>query len=507
MSKIAIYLRLSEEDYKKTDESVSIVNQRGYIRSYIENEDSLKNSEIEEYIDDGYSATNTNRPAFLRLVDDIKGGKVGTIIVKDMSRFSRDYILLGDYLSNIFPFLKIRFIAINDCYDSINENGNGLDMDMQFKTLYYDLFSKELSEKVSNSLKQIKSQGKNTNWAAPFGYIKDPNNKYHIIIDKKTAFIVKEAFDLILRGYSCTQIANIFNEKGYITRSERKEELKLSDYTENLITGSRVKKRVWTSVCISQITRNELYTGDYVYNKYKETRIGRRKKILLPEEEWRVIHNTHEAIISREIFDEVKSIKEKRKFYVYTGKKNRSIFSDKIFCKECGRHMSFRSDGRQKKNSDKEYKYRNYFCYFCKAEKTPNNIKERDIIKRIKPKLKDFKIQNTLEEERVMEYKNVEEEILKKISILNDNLQTIYENYKKKNISKEEYLKKKTFTQDKKVLLENKLEEVKSKKIDSKKEFAGNSLDENNLLKAYVDSSIDKIIVSRTGEIEIMEKY
>ena len=433
MSKIAIYLRLSEEDYKKTDESVSIVNQRDYIRSYIENEDSLKNSEIEEYIDDGYSATNTNRPAFLRLVDDIKGGKVGTIIVKDMSRFSRDYILLGDYLSNIFPFLKIRFIAINDCYDSINENGNGLDMDMQFKTLYYDLFSKELSEKVSNSLKQIKSQGKNTNWAAPFGYIKDPNNKYHIIIDKKTAFIVKEAFDLVLRGYSCTQIANIFNEKGYITRSERKEELKLSDYTGNLITGSSVKKRVWTSVCISQITRNELYTGDYVYNKYKETRIGRRKKILLPEEEWKVIHNTHEAIISREIFDEVKSIKEKRKFYVYTGKKNRSIFSDKIFCKECGRHMSFRSDGRQKKNSDKEYKYKGYFCYFCKAEKTPNNIKERDIIKRIKPKLKDFKIQNTLEEERVMEYKNVEEEILKKISILNDNLQTIYENYKKKN--------------------------------------------------------------------------
>ena len=102
-------------------------------------------------------------------------------------------------------------------------------------------------------------------------------------------------------------------------------------------------------------------------------------------------------------------------------------------------------------------------------------------------------------------YKNVEEEILKEIAILNANLQTIYENYKRKNISKEEYLKEKTLIQDKKVLLENKLEEVKSKKIDSKKEFASNSLDENNLLKAYVDSSIDKIIVSRTGEIEIIE--
>ena len=505
MNRIAIYLRLSEEDHKKTDESVSISNQRDYTRSYIENDNSLKDSEIEEYIDDGYSATNTNRPAFLRLVDDIKGGKVETIVVKDMSRFSRDYILLGDYLSNILPFLKIRFIAINDNYDSLKEQGNGLDTDTQFKTLYYDLFSKELSEKVRSSVKQIKSQGKNTNWAAPFGYIKDPKDKYHIIIDEKTAFIVKEAFDLLLKGYSCTQVANIFNKKGYITRSERKEELKLSDYSRNFITGSKVKKRAWTSICISQITRNELYTGDYVYNKYKETRIGGRKRILLPEEEWRIIPNTHEAIISREVFDKVKRIKEKRNFGEYTGNKNRSIFSDKIFCKECGRHMSFRSDSRQKKNSDKDYKYKSYFCYFCKAEKTPNNIKERDIIELIKPKLKNFKIQNTLKEERVIEYKNVEEEILKEIAILNANLQTIYENYKRKNISKEEYLKEKTLIQDKKVLLENKLEEVKSKKIDSKKEFASNSLDENNLLKAYVDSSIDKIIVSRTGEIEIIE--
>lgn len=506
MNKVAIYLRLSDEDYNKMDESISIVNQRDYIRNYIENESSLKSCEIKEYVDDGYSGTNTNRPAFLRLIDDVKEGRVKTIIVKDMSRFSRDYILLGDYLSNIFPFLKIRFIAINDCYDSINENGNGLDMDTQFKTLYYDLFSKELSEKVRSSIRQIKSQGKNINWAAPFGYIKDPKDKHSIIIDEKTAFIVKEAFDLLLKGYSCIQVANIFNEKGYITRSERKEELKLSDYTGNLITGSEVKKRVWTNAAISQITRNELYTGDYVYNKFKETKIGGRKRILLPEEEWKILPNTHKAIISREVFDKVKKIKEKRSFGGYTGNKNRSIFSDKIFCKECGRHMSFRCDSRQKKNSDKIYKYKSYYCNLCKAEKTPNNIKEKDIIELIKPKLKDFKIQNTLNEEKVIEHKNVKDKILKEISILNSNLQIIYENYKKKNISKDDYLKEKTFIHDKKVLLESRLKELKSEKIDLKKEFDGNSLDKNNLLKSYVDSSIDKIFVSRSGEIEIVEK-
>lgn len=503
MNRIAIYLRLSEEDYKKTDESISIVNQRDYIRSYIENENSLKDSEIEEYIDDGYSATNTNRPSFLRLVDDIKNGRVGTIIVKDMSRFSRDYILLGDYLSNILPFLKIRFIAINDNYDSLKEQGNGIDTDAQFKTLYYDLFSKELSEKVRSSLKQIKSQGKNTNWSAPFGYIKDPKDKYHIIIDKKTAFIVKEAFYLLLKGYSCIQVANIFNEKGYITRSERKEELKLSDYAKNLVTGSEINKRVWTNVCISQITNNELYTGDYVYNKYKETKIGGRKRILLPEEEWKIIPNTHEAIISREAFDEVKSIKEKRKFYVYTGKKNSSIFSGKIFCKECGRPMSFRCDNIQKKSSDKEYKYKSYYCYFCKAEKTPNNVKENVIIELIKPKLNEFKVQNTVREGRTINYENIREDIQKEISVLNCNLQIIYEDYKKHSISKEEYLKEKTLIQDKKILLENRIDEFKSDIVNSEQETDSTVLDEESLLKAYVNNSIDKIIVSRAGEIEI----
>ena len=368
------------------------------------------------------------------------------------------------------------------------------------------MFSKELSEKVRSSVKQIKSQGKNTNWAAPFGYIKDPEDKYHIIIDKKTAFIVKEAFDLLLKGHSCIQIANIFNEKGYITRSERKEELKLSDYTGNLVTGSKVKKRVWTNASISQITSNELYTGDYVYNKYKETKIGGRKRILLPEEEWKIIPNTHEAIISREVFDKVKKIKEKRSFGGYTGNKNRSIFSDKIFCKECGRHMSFRSDSRQKKNSDKIYKYKSYYCNLCKAEKTPNNIREKDIIELIKPKLKDFKIENTLKKDKVIDNEKVKEDILKEISILNSNLQISYESYKKKIISEEAYLKEKSLIQDKKILLESKLEELKSEKIDSKKETDIAVLDEEGLLKAYVRSLIDKIIVSRSGEIEIVEK-
>ena len=168
--------------------------------------------------------------------------------------------------------------------------------------------------------------------------------------------------------------------------------------------------------------------------------------------------------------------------------------------------MGFRSDSRQKKNTDKVYKYRNYYCYFCKTSRTPNNVKERKIIEFIKPKLERFKIKNGVNEERMIHPENSREDLLKEIDLLNSNLQIIYENYKKHILSKERYLQEKALIQNKKEQQENKLEEVKSDKSYSHKEFNANSLDEDSLLKAYVDSCIDRIIVSRSGKIEIIEK-
>ncbi|HEK9513217.1 TPA: conjugal transfer protein, partial [Streptococcus equi subsp. equi] len=142
----------------------------------------------------------------------------------------------------------------------------------------------------------------------------------------------------------------------------------------------------------------------------------------------------------------------------------------------------------------------------CKASRTPNNVKERDIIELIRPKLDEFKLQNTEKDKKTMDYEKIKEEYLREISALNSNLQIIYENYKKNSISKEEYLRKKILVQDRKKLLENKIKELENVEDDSKKELDINNLDEDNLLKIYVDNIIDKIIASRTGEIEIIEK-
>lgn len=160
MNRVALYMRISVEEFGERIESESISSQRLLITDYLLKDNILKTYEKVEYIDDGYSGTNINRPSFTSLMEDIKQGKVSCIIVKDLSRFLRDYILIGDYLENIFPFLNIRFISINDGYDSAKEKGNGTDLDIQFKSLLYDFYSKDISDKVKSSMKIQKKQGK-----------------------------------------------------------------------------------------------------------------------------------------------------------------------------------------------------------------------------------------------------------------------------------------------------------------------------------------------------------
>ena len=501
MSKLAIYLRLSIEDYQKEGESESIHNQREYIKSYIKEHNDLTGYEVSEYVDDGFSGTNPNRPAYQRLLEDLKNNQIDSIIVKDMSRFSRDYIEMGNYLENIFPFMGIRFIAINDAYDSSKERNNGTKIDTQFKSLLYDFYSKELSQKIRGISQELKSQGKNTNGLAPFGYLKDPNNKHRIIIDEKTAFIVKEAFELILQGYSCRQIAGIFNEKGYITRSGRKEELGIISYEKSLKTGTEVKKRMWQGMTITQMTGMELYNGDYVYNKLKETHIGGRKVERLPKEEWKRVENTHEAIISKEIFLKVQEIKKQRRGENFNHRKEATdefipIFKRKVFCKECGSLMYYRGESYQLKKG--VYRYKRYYCLYCKENKRSNNIKEQTLEEAVLKRLKNAPAL-TSKENPALDTK-VNQNYIKEIEDINSSLQKEYEKYKKKELSKEEYLQEKQNLLLKKQKLEQELEkESISKPANELPDFAGGS----KITKELVDTMVEKIVVSRYGEVEI----
>jgi putative conjugative transposon site-specific recombinase len=500
MNKLAIYLRLSIEDYQKKEESESIHNQREYIKAYIKKHNDLMGYEILEYVDDGFSGTNPNRPAYQRLINDVKNNQIDGIIVKDMSRFSRDYIEMGNYLENIFPFMGIRFISINDGYDSLKEGSNGTEIDTQFKSLLYDFYSKELSQKIRDISQELKSQGKNTNGLAPFGYLKDPNDKYHIIVDEETAFIVKEAFELILQGYSCRKIARIFNEKGYITRSERKEELGITSYKKSLKTGTEVKKRMWQGMTIAQMTSMELYTGNYVYNQIKETHIGGRKSERLPKEEWKRVENTHEPIISKDVFDKVQETKQQnigKSFKKSSNKKKYfGIFGGKIFCKECGRKLFYREGSKKTRNGISEYKA--YYCDFCKANQNSNIIKEKKLEELLLDKIKNMPIKVDKGTTKLpVRGKNNHSYELESI---NSSLQKEYEKYKRKEILKEVYLQEKQKLLLKKQELEQGLE--KESIFKSANEIPDLS-DNGKITKEIVDTMVEKIVVSRYGNIEI----
>ena len=201
---IAIYIRLSAEDGDLSDEkneSNSVVNQRAYIRRFIELRPEFAGAQILEFCDDGYSGTNMERPAVRRLLEQVRQRKINCIIVKDMSRFGRDYIVVGDYLEQIFPFLDVRFIAINDSYDSKDHKyGSAGLIDVSFRNVIYDLYSKDLSEKVRSTKKQLAEKGYCVAPYAFFGYQKAPGNKHTLLVDEDAAAVVRRVFDLFTSG-------------------------------------------------------------------------------------------------------------------------------------------------------------------------------------------------------------------------------------------------------------------------------------------------------------------
>ena len=206
---IAIYLRLSREDMKneaasRKEESNSIAMQRLLLRKYIE--ENFTDYEIIEFCDDGYTGTNFDRPGIQEMLERIRNGEINCIIVKDFSRFARDYIELGAYLEQIFPFLGVRFISVNDGYDSASVQGGVADMDVNFKNLLYDLYSRDLSGKVRSSLAVRKEKGQYVSANSPFGYEKDPEDRHALLIAEDEAEVVRKIFSLTLEGRTSVEI-------------------------------------------------------------------------------------------------------------------------------------------------------------------------------------------------------------------------------------------------------------------------------------------------------------
>lgn len=355
---IAIYIRLSAEDGDLSDEkseSNSVVNQRAYIHRFIELRPEFAGAQILEFCDDGYSGTNMERPAVRQLLEQVRQRKINCIIVKDMSRFGRDYIVVGDYLEQIFPFLDVRFIAINDSYDSKDHKyGSAGLIDVSFRNVIYDLYSKDLSEKVKSTKKQLAEKGYCVAPYAFFGYQKAPGNKHTLLVDEDAAAVVRRVFDLFTSGLSTTNIARKFNTEGVLTPLQRKR-LQAVSRKWNCVDQN---KNYWTSSMVRKILDDERYTGKAIYGKTTRKKVGSSRVKAVTENQWTVVDGAFPAIVTQEVFDTAKSLNW-GSHPGSTGESSR-VFYRKIRCGHCGLAM--------------ERLQSTHPCYVCRTDRYKPDI-------------------------------------------------------------------------------------------------------------------------------------
>ncbi len=341
--KVAIYLRLSIEDgvsngkiFAGHKESNSISNQRKLLLDYINNDAELWKQEVAEFCDDGFSGTNMERPGMQELLKQVKQRKISCILVKDMSRFARDYIELGDYLNQIFPFMGVRFIAVNDHYDSREHEGSTTPLDTAFQTLLYDLYSKDISVKVKTSFQNKCANGEYVFGQVPFGYAKSETEKNVVIVNEKEAEIVRHIFSLAEKGMSSTQIAKelIAGQTPTVTQMRHPERKMAREH------------HTWSNTAVRRILNNRFYLGEMSYGKSVRKSVGSKNGIAVPKEEWKVITDHHEPLVTPEVFALVsafrpeQSTKRKREKHPLTGK---------IYCGGCGYAINYKPQSKNGK--------------------------------------------------------------------------------------------------------------------------------------------------------------
>lgn len=342
---LAAYLRLSKADgdLSEKNESNSISNQRTLIKNYLLIHPDLSAMKYREFVDDGYTGTNTQRPAFKKLIAQAKAGKIHAVIVKDLSRFSRDYLVLGDYVEQIFPMLGIRFLSINDHYDSKETNSYLETMNIALQSLVYSYYSRDLSKKRSSSVEYRMKSGSFIG-SAPYGYIS--NWKLHCYeIDPETAPVVQMIFTLASQGMRPTAIANYLNSQQILTPAQYN-----ASHPEHGKSGKywKTTQPLWKYTMVSRILSNTAYLGDLEMRKTHTSLTEQNKTVSVPPKERLIRTHAHKPIISRELYDAAHkalerppSTRPKKKIPPVT-----TPLKGKLQCGFCGMTLRFRNDSK-----------------------------------------------------------------------------------------------------------------------------------------------------------------
>ena len=342
----ALYMRLSKDD-AGTLESASIISQRKMLYAYAkENRFQV----YDEYVDDGYSGTSFDRPEFRRLIKDIEAQRVNLVITKDLSRLGRDYIATGQYTEIYFPSKKVRYIAINDGYDSKNQ----INDIVPFKNVINEMYARDTSKKIRTAFITRMKDGSYIGNFAPYGYCKDPEDRHHLVVDETAGAIVKSIFELADRGMPPSSIARQLNQWGYpspaVYRCSQYPHLNPEHYT---------RRGEWTPGTIGRICGNKVYLGHMAQGKSTKVSFKSRMTLKKPREDWVVVENTHAPLIEEELFRRVQKRREARTRAGSKGFCN--LFSGIAKCAECGKNMS--SVGNRKMGSPADLACGSYKLY------------------------------------------------------------------------------------------------------------------------------------------------
>lgn len=400
----AFYARLSAEESHRS-EGTTIENQLNLLRDYIKGKPCFEF--VKEYVDDGFTGTRFDRPAFTKMIEDIRAGKIDCVIIKDLSRFGRNYLETGEYLETVLPFFGVRLIAITDGYDSICQSPeDGLQMPL--KNLINDMYAKDLSKKITTAFYANQIQGNFVGSIAPYGYKKSEQNHHQLLIDEEVKEVIQNIFLWRAKGESYTEIARKLNQQGILSPSQYK-------LTKGWLLKNRAKTELWTVSTVSAILKNPVYIGDMEQGIHPRAFYQGKKPNVKPVEERIYVKNTHQPIITRELFETVKMLnqKNKEKFHSQYGKydgisKEQNLFKEILVCGDCGKTMTLWRDCSGARLQPPKVYYK-YICQTYRDLKeqgcTKKKINKKEIEKTVEKAIR-MHIQLFLDRKKVLETLN-----------------------------------------------------------------------------------------------------
>ena len=482
----ALYCRLSRDDELQGD-SNSIKNQKAILKKYAD-DNGFINTEF--FVDDGVSGTTFDRPDFQRMIAEMESGKIGTIIVKDMSRLGRDYLKVGYYTEIAFPNAEVRFIAINNGVDSANQQDSDF---TPFLNIINEWYAKDTSKKIRAVFKAKGESGKPLCTTPPFGYKKDPDDKNHWIVDEDAAKVVKYIFQLCIEGYGPTQIAHKLKDEGIFTPSYYFKSIGL--YPTAIITEEPCK---WSARTVANILDKQEYLGHTINFKTRRKSYKIKKKIDNDPSEWKIFKNKHEAIIDEETFNTVQRIRNGRRRRTLLG--DMPLLSGMVYCADCGSKLyQVRSKDW---NHDKEYMvcatYRKRGKHNCTSHQIRNIDIEKALlymIQQVTAFARDYedefvelvaKNKNKELERRIRESKKELEQSMSRVSKIDLLIQRLYEDNVEGKISDKQFKKMIFAYKNEQKTLNVRITEL-NKIIKNEQEKITNTSSFLNLIKCYTN--------------------